>query len=67
MPLVVEVIQELISLYALWREFEAVGAADADVDAKAKSTILPGEKAVVATLTRMRQAKEVDIAHPPSR
>lgn len=85
LPIVLEIVQEMISLYACWKAFDEPpngnGAAGQTPATPATPTnamsglgmqnrlngnvpIGPGDEKTIKLLARMRQAREVDLAHP---
>ena len=73
LPLVLEVIQEIISLYTLWASYENVPKDFLSSLSRNKLPILgvknnvaPADERVLNILTKMRELRERDLAHPDS-
>ena len=73
LPLILEVIQEIISLYTLWASFENVPKDFISTLNRNKLPILgvknnvaPADERVLNILTKMRELRERDLAHPDS-
>jgi cyclin C len=84
LPIVLEIVQEMISLYACWKAFDdppsgqgSQGQNTGSVAAAAAVSgpgmqnrlngnvpIGPGDERTIKLLSRMRAAREVDLAHP---
>lgn len=79
LPLVLEVVQQIVSLYSLWRSYNSTGVGDGRSPMNASSPLpgsspvaqptrkcTPAEEMVASCLTRIREERASDLAHPAS-
>jgi len=61
MPLVLEIVQEITSLYSLWHSYEDLQSKPGN---KTTLNAASPEERVISILGRMREANFLDLAHP---